>query len=229
MGNWQEIPEGGRQTGPKPKMVMAMGQHYAGQQVLRSAAVKCTLVKRILGLFSVKQPSFALTAEGLLVRDVWSWDELAALHEETVWPLVEQRAPALPEELEAPVEEGKPTGEADVDFGGQSDDDPSSSSVSPSASVADGVEGEDGGFLPLEESPDTVKWFKQGKKLHVVSGIDEAARPTLAGAVTSLSYRSQPKRGMALLLSASTSPVLNVWPECRGECTKRFLISTDDK
>ena len=177
VGNCQEIPEGGRQVGPKPKLVLAMGQRYAGQQVLRSAAVKCTLVKRILGLFSVKQPSFALTAEGLLVRDVWSWDEMAALHEETVWPLVDQRAPALPEELEAPVAESKPTGEEDVDFGGQSGDDLSSSSISPSASVAEGAEGEDNGFLPLEEAPDTVKWFKQGKKLHVVSGIDEAARP----------------------------------------------------
>lgn len=179
VGNWQEIPEGGRQVGVKPRNNVVMGQHYAGQQVLRSAAVKNSLVKRILGLFYEKQASFALTADGLLVRDVWSWDEMAALHEETVWPLDDQRAPALPPELEAVVaaaNAGSPAGEPDVDFGDQSGDDPSSSSVSPSAS-AGGDDAGEGGFLPLEDAPDTVKWFKQGRKLHVISGIDEAARP----------------------------------------------------
>ena len=96
VGNWQEIPEGGRQVGVKPR-------NNVVQQVLRSAAVKNTLVKRTLGLFYEKQASFAFTADGLLVRDVWSWDEMAALHEETVWPLDDQRAPALPPELESVV------------------------------------------------------------------------------------------------------------------------------
>lgn len=55
---------GDRLVSVKPRNNVVMGQHYAGQQVLRSAAVKNTLVKRILGLFYEKQASFQ---DGLIV------------------------------------------------------------------------------------------------------------------------------------------------------------------
>ena len=58
-----------------------MGVHYAGQKVVHSGLLKAALIQRFLQLWELKQPELALTHEGLLPRDSWSWQELAVANE----------------------------------------------------------------------------------------------------------------------------------------------------
>ena len=62
-----------------------MGVHYAGQKVVHSGLLKAALIQRFLQLWELKQPELALTHEGLLPRDSWSWQELAVANERFPW------------------------------------------------------------------------------------------------------------------------------------------------
>ena len=85
IGNWVEVAQGGFQD-PQTKKARAsipMGVHYSAEKVLRSVQVKQRCVDRLLHLWKLKQPSLALTEEGLLPRDSWMWEEVMMAHTTT--------------------------------------------------------------------------------------------------------------------------------------------------
>ena len=82
LGSWVEVPSAGGPTPQrKSRATWSMGVHYAGQKVVHSGLLKAALIKRFLQLWELKQPELALTHEGLLPRDSWSWQELAVANE----------------------------------------------------------------------------------------------------------------------------------------------------
>eukprot|EP00435_Cladocopium_sp_Y103_P025477 s1719_g6.t1 len=179
VGSWVEIPAGG---GPSPqtksRAVWLMGRHYSGGQAERSAAVKVALMERFWQLFRRKQGDLAITHDHLLPRGSWSWQELAAANDQMP-PLefklpqvmdVEVADPAGLAETEAP-----PQPEAPLDEGTIHDDD-SSSTTSSSASDESARGSDLDGVVPLDEL-DNLQWIKQGSKVHVVKGLDDAGRP----------------------------------------------------
>ena len=85
IGNWVEVAQGGFQDPQtrKARASIPMGVHYSAEKVLRSVQVKQRCVDRLLHLWKVKQPSLALTEEGLLPRDSWMWEEVMMAHATT--------------------------------------------------------------------------------------------------------------------------------------------------
>ena len=85
IGNWVEVAQGGFQDPQtrKARASIPMGVHYSAEKVLRSVQVKQRCVDRLLHLWKVKQPSLALTEEGLLPRDPWMWEEVMMAHATT--------------------------------------------------------------------------------------------------------------------------------------------------
>ena len=83
MGNWTDIPAGGggEPGATKPRAVMHMGLHYAGDKVSRSFIVKAHVLKVFMSLFRRRQGEFALDEQGLLIRGSWEWPEVSAMFE----------------------------------------------------------------------------------------------------------------------------------------------------
>ena len=181
VGNWSELPEGG---GPKPTgrpthAAVPMGLRYAGHKTARSAQVKLYALDCFMKLWKRKQPELALNDSGLVPADSWSWQEVcatAALHnlaEATPLPPLPnpepdqgaiEVAPGALEGVEAALSdlpvaaEGAPSEAA-------SDTD---SSMSPSASD-ESADGQDlVGIIPPDDAVDTLKWFLQGTKVHIL-------------------------------------------------------------
>lgn len=180
IGNWQEIPDGGGRAGPKPKATMPMSLHYSGQKLQRSAEVKKHLVSVLVEMFHKRSAEMAML-QGLLTRGVWTWPELATLYQQlppTIPPM-----PSPPPEL--PVAEEtqdlavvEPTGEDDVDFGGEDDEKEELSSSETSASASDiSADPHDlPGNLPDDIAMQELVWFMQGKKIHIVCDTVESQR-----------------------------------------------------
>lgn len=80
MGNWVEVVQGGCAARQKPQAQPIMGYHYAGHRTLRSAQVKTKLVQRFLQLRQLKAETAALTEEGLLPPQSWTWPEFGEMH-----------------------------------------------------------------------------------------------------------------------------------------------------
>ena len=77
-----EVPSAGGPTPQrKSRATWTTGVHYAGQKVVHSGLLKAALVQGFLHLWQQKQPSLALTHDGLLPRDSWSWQDLAGANE----------------------------------------------------------------------------------------------------------------------------------------------------
>ena len=83
VGNWTDIPAGGggEPGATKPRAVMNMGLHYAGDKVSRSFIVKAHVMKVFMSLFRRRQGEFALDEHGLLIRGSWEWPEVSAMFE----------------------------------------------------------------------------------------------------------------------------------------------------
>eukprot|EP00435_Cladocopium_sp_Y103_P072206 s117_g39.t1 len=179
IGSWVEVPDGGGRDPQrqKDKAVLSMGVHYAAAKVLRSAQVKQRCVDRLLSLFHRKRGELALTHKGLLCRDAWSWQEVAALHQ--MFPETEVPEPLNVEELRKPDLElppEPPTADAAAPGGLEPLVSDSESSISESTSgqtsssasdiSADGEELV--GVLPDESAAENLAWMKQSKKIHLV-------------------------------------------------------------
>ena len=181
LGSWVEVPSAGGPTPQrKSRATWSMGVHYAGQKVVHSGLLKAALIKRFLQLWELKQPELALTHEGLLPRDSWSWQELAVANErfppgmesvelpEVSLTPEEGAHPGLPvtdvvkEEPEA--DNLSPANHADGIMSVSSST--TSSSASDISAAASDLEGID---APADLGCEG-KWFVQASRVHLVQG-----------------------------------------------------------
>ena len=84
IGNWIEQPQGGGGIN-RPRAVVTMGIHYSGQRTLASAQVKIRLLDRLFELWERQKDSCAMTEQGLLEVDAWTWPGLQAMHLQYPW------------------------------------------------------------------------------------------------------------------------------------------------
>ena len=180
LGSWVEVPSAGGPTPQrKSRATWSMGVHYAGQKVVHSALLKEALVKRFLQLWQLKQPELALTHDGLLPRDSWSWQELAVAKrfppgmESVELPEVS----LTPEEVAQPVlpvtEVVKEEPEADnLSPANQADGvlSVSSSTTSGSASDISAAASDLEGIDAPADLGYEGKWFVQASRVHLVQG-----------------------------------------------------------
>jgi len=181
LGSWVEVPSAGGPTPQrKSRATWSMGVHYAGQKVVHSGLLKAALVKRFLQLWELKQPELALTHEGLLPRDSWSWQELAVANE---------RFPPGMESVELPEvsltpEEGAQPGPPVTDV---VKEEPEADNLSP-ANHADGIMSVSSSTTSSSASDISAaasdlegidapadlgcegKWFVQASRVHLVQG-----------------------------------------------------------
>jgi len=178
IGNWVEVAQGGFQDPQtrKARASIPMGVHYSAEKVLRSVQVKQRCVDRLLHLWKVKQPSLALTAEGLLPRDSWMWEEVMMAHattpptagglDDVVFEAIpvenETILPVETAELE-PLEEEIPEDEASAKESENSSSDTSSSASDLTVDGADVV-----GICPDPTAVGECPWIKQSTKLHIL-------------------------------------------------------------
>ena len=181
LGSWVEVPSAGGPTPQrKSRATWSMGVHYAGQKVVHSGLLKAALIQRFLQLWELKQPELALTHEGLLPRDSWSWQELAVANErfppgmesvelpEVSLTPEEGAHPGLPvtdvvkEEPEA--DNLSPANHADGIMSVSSST--TSSSASDISAAASDLEGID---APADLGCEG-KWFVQASRVHLVQG-----------------------------------------------------------
>ena len=109
VGNWIDIPAGGggEPGATKPRAVMHMGLHYAGQKVARSFVVKAHALKIFMSLFRRRQGEFALDEQGLLIRGSWEWPEVSAMFELYKGEFSEVQPPEESKPLQDQAEEEK--------------------------------------------------------------------------------------------------------------------------
>ena len=181
LGSWVEVPSAGGPTPQrKSRATWSMGVHYAGQKVVHSGLLKAALIKRFLQLWELKQPELALTHEGLLPRDSWSWQELAVANE---------RFPPGMESVELPEvsltpEEGAQPGPPVTDV---VKEEPEADNLSP-ANHADGIMSVSSSTTSSSASDISAaasdlegidapadlgcegKWFVQASRVHLVQG-----------------------------------------------------------
>ena len=181
LGSWVEVPSAGGPTPQrKSRATWSMGVHYAGQKVVHSGLLKAALIQRFLQLWELKQPELALTHEGLLPRDSWSWQELAVANE---------RFPPGMESVELPEvsltpEEGAPPGPPVTDV---VKEEPEADNLSP-ANHADGIMSVSSSTTSSSASDISAaasdlegidapadlgcegKWFVQASRVHLVQG-----------------------------------------------------------
>lgn len=112
LASWVEVPSAGGPTPQrKSRATWTTGVHYAGQKVVHSGLLKAALVQRFLHLWQQKQPSLALTHDGLLPRDSWSRQDLAVANEALPHVVDSLDLPAIdltPEHMAQPVLLGRP-------------------------------------------------------------------------------------------------------------------------
>eukprot|EP00435_Cladocopium_sp_Y103_P017200 s2946_g4.t1 len=185
IGNWCDIPgHGGPAPTYKPQRAsLPMGLHYAGQKVARAAQIKRHALECFFKLWRRKQPEVALTHEGLLAPDSWSWQEVCATAAEAKLPAVAD-LPAQPEQAAGAIEVA-PGALADIENAGQaaeaeesdiSDNDGFSSPTSPSASDESAVGEELVGIIPPDDITSNMPWFVQGAKVHILRSDDLQGR-----------------------------------------------------
>ena len=178
IGNWVEVAQGGFQDPQhrKARASIPMGLHYSSEKVLRSVQVKQRCVDRLLALWRVKQPSVALTEEGLLPRESWMWEEVMVAHASnppTKGGLDEIEFEALP------VDDGVILPEAEAELSALQDvsedeelssrKTEASSSDSSSSASDDTVEGADVvGILSDPSAIGECPWFRQSSKVHIL-------------------------------------------------------------
>ena len=183
LGSWVEVPSAGGPTPQrKSRATWSMGVHYAGQKVVHSGLLKVALIKRFLHLWQLKQPELALTHDGLVPRDAWSWQELASANERfpALMEMEDLELPEVsltPEEMAQPVlpvtemvkDEPEPDnlspaeGVGDVVSVSSSTTSASASDVSAAASDLEGID------APADLGCEG-KWFVQASRVHLVQG-----------------------------------------------------------
>ena len=178
IGNWVEIAQGGFQDPQtrKARACIPMGVHYSAEKVLRSVQVKQRCLDRLMALWKLKQPSVAMTEEGLLPRESWMWEEVMMAHA-TAPPTkgalddIEFEAIPVEEETILPVESAElaPLADEDPDEAlSAKESENSSSDSSPSASDVT-VDGADvAGILADPTAVGECPWIKQSSKLHIL-------------------------------------------------------------
>ena len=193
VGNWTDVVQGGWRSAPRPVATLPMSRHYAGGKTVRSAAVKLKLIQRFMQLWGEHCKSAALTSDGLLPAHSWSWEEFASVHARVAWTnpdpdlsgqeaisdgsgAIEVAPGALPGDsgpapVEPPLPEKAPVSPAAAQSGSSSD-----SSSSASDCSVDAVDLE--GILPDETAAETIPWFIQSARTHVVSEVGDDGRLT---------------------------------------------------
>ena len=181
LGSWVEVPSAGGPTPQrKSRATWSMGVHYAGQKVVHSGLLKAALVKRFLQLWELKQPELALTHEGLLPRDSWSWQELAVANERFPPGMESVELPEVSLTPEEGAQPGQPVTEVvkeepEADNLSPADhtdgivpvsSSTTSSSASDISAAASDLEGID---APADLGCEG-KWFVQASRVHLVQG-----------------------------------------------------------
>ncbi len=190
IGNWIDIPAGGggEPGATKPRAVMHMGLHYAGQKVARSFVVKAHVIKIFMSLFRRRQGEFALDEQGLLIRGSWEWPEVSAMFELYKGEFTEVRPPEESKPLQDQAEEAKdvvvleviPAPQVElpveqVELAAPAEDDQleeaSSVAESDSSLSASDLSAEGQDLLDIvTDSMDVTEtpWLQQGQKIHLI-------------------------------------------------------------
>ena len=177
IGSWVEIPGHG---GPNPqrsvRATVSMGLHYAGHKVDRSGRVKQHALRCFMQLARRRLTELPLAAGGLLPANSWSWEEFAAVAARTTFDRIEEEPIDTADEelpgLDAPADQ--PAAAAVPEAVGERSDGESSCDTSSSASDVSAI-GEDlVGIVPPEEINESLKWFQQGRKVHLTRAEDDS-------------------------------------------------------
>ena len=183
IGSWMEIPCHG---GPAPaaksaRASMPMGLHYAGHKVARSGRVKAHALKCFMHLAKKKVATLPLSPVGLLPPNCWSWEEFAATAANTNFDklpaddppeLPGERPLAVDDPAMLPLENTEPA-QAEIDSPITPEGEVSSLDTSSSASDESAVGEELLGIVPPPEATDMMRWFRQGKKIHIARAEDD--------------------------------------------------------
>ena len=145
IGNWVEVAQGGFQDPQtrKARASIPMGVHYSAEKVLRSVQVKQRCLDRLMALWKLKQPSVAMTEEGLLPRESWMWEEVMMAHstapptkgglddiefeaipveDETILPVEETELAPLEDEVQSEAVSSKEAGSSSSDSSSSASD-----------------------------------------------------------------------------------------------------------
>ena len=197
IGNWVEVPAGG---GPAPtfkpqKAQLSMGIHYAGGKVARSAEVKIHAINTFMTLLRRQLGQTALTPEGLMPPYSWSWEEFhaqaqaASLQSNPPDAVLDKEEAEVvvvsePNLAEAPLPNVLPVADTEMEAVEDPqaavalDSSSSSSETDGSSSASDAsAEGLDlVGVVPPEGVMETMRWFLQHKRVHILKSDNEEGR-----------------------------------------------------
>ena len=248
VGNWTDIPAwgGGEPGATKPRAVMHMGLHYAGDKVSRSFIVKAHVLKVFMSLFRRRQGEFALDEQGLLIRGSWEWPEVSAMFELYKAEFDEVQPP---DPLPAPsssLEEDKDLVVLDVvpapgpelpvehpelaqDRDAEDSEDRCSVADSDSSQSASDISAE--GHDLLDRITDAMdfsesQWLQQGAKLHLVRRRLPKATGYLGAEMPPLPSHHE-RVVLGLILWCMIAPASVVWHECLVALWLRWRSTPD--